>query len=216
MSDAHGWRYARRQGDLFRLVGGSLVLAVSAAIAAEGTQGWEISVFRAVNDLPESVFWPVWVVMQLGALAAVPIAALAALLFRHVRLAVNLAISGTLAYLAALLVKNIVGRPRPSGVLSGVHLRHMTSGGLGFPSGHAAVATALAVSVFPYLGRRGRAAIWVLAVIVSFARMYVGAHFPLDVIGGAALGTAVGSAVHRVLGAPIERGSHRWVLSKQT
>ena len=39
-----------------------------------------------------------------------------------------------------------------------------------------------------------------LATFVSFARVYVGAHLPLDVAGGACLGVAIGSAVNLALG----------------
>ena len=40
-----------------------------------------------------------------------------------------------------------------------------------------------------------------LAAFVSFARVHVGAHLPLDVVGGACLGVALGSAANLVLGA---------------
>ena len=69
-------------------------------------------------------------------------------------------------------------------------------------SGHAAVAVALAVVAFPYLGRRARWAVGGLAVFVCVARVYVGAHLPLDVVGGAALGLVVGAVVRLVSGRP--------------
>jgi undecaprenyl-diphosphatase len=62
--------------------------------------------------------------------------------------------------------------------------------GNGYPSGHAAVAFALATIAWLWFGPRSRIR-WVLlgvAVVVCFGRVYVGAHFPLDVVGGAALG----------------------------
>ncbi len=63
--------------------------------------------------------------------------------------------------------------------------------GRGFVSGHAAVVTALVVVAWPWLNRPGRVACAVLAAAVCLSRVYVGAHLPLDVVGGAALGLAV-------------------------
>jgi len=57
----------------------------------------------------------------------------------------------------------------------------------------------------PYLGRRSRRVAWLLAGIVAFARVYTGAHLPLDVAGGAALGWLAGALVHLALGVPVPR-----------
>ena len=75
------------------------------------------------------------------------------------------------------------------------------AGSLGFPSGHIAVAAALTVVVTPYLHGRWKLVPAALAVIVSIGRMYVGAHTPLDLIGGAALGVAAGCAANLLVGA---------------
>jgi hypothetical protein len=61
--------------------------------------------------------------------------------------------------------------------------------------------------IVPYLGRRARWVAVAVAVVVCVSRLYVGAHLPLDVVGGAALGWAAGSLVHLLLGAPGGRPS---------
>src|SRR2546430_5866619 len=75
---------------------------------------------------------------------------------------------------------------------------------LGYPSGHAAVAWAITIIVIAYLGRPWQIAAGVLAIIVPFYRMYVAAHLPLDLLGGAALGVTVASLVNLLLLRPAE------------
>jgi undecaprenyl-diphosphatase len=87
-------------------------------------------------------------------------------------------------------------------VVDDVRIRGAASLGRGYVSGHAAVATLLVVLAWPYLGRRVRIAVVAAAVFVCLARVYVGAHLPLDIIGGAALGLAVAGAVRLLLGRP--------------
>jgi undecaprenyl-diphosphatase len=74
--------------------------------------------------------------------------------------------------------------------------------GRGFVSGHAATLAALATVAWPWLGRRGRVVVAVLVVVVCLTRVYVGAHLPLDVVGGAGLGVAVGGVVRLLFGRP--------------
>jgi membrane-associated phospholipid phosphatase len=71
---------------------------------------------------------------------------------------------------------------------------------LGYPSGHAAVAWAITIVVLACMGRPWRIVAIVLAIVVPVVRMYVAAHLPLDLIGGAALGVVVASAVGLLLG----------------
>lgn len=62
-----------------------------------------------------------------------------------------------------------------------------------------AVAFPLAAVAYPYLTPRWRMVTMVLATTVALTRLYFGAHFPLDALGGAPLGVAIGATVHLVM-----------------
>ena len=82
---------------------------------------------------------------------------------------------------------------RPAALLTAVEERELFGAdSLGYPSGHAAVAAALTVVVAAHLSVRWLIAALALGAVVLFGRMYVGAHLPLDIIGGAALGAIGG------------------------
>ena len=74
------------------------------------------------------------------------------------------------------------------------------STGLGYPSGHAAIAVAMASAASPLVPRRVRPALWSVAIGVGVSRIYVGAHMPLDVAGGVALGIGTERAVRLLAG----------------
>jgi membrane-associated phospholipid phosphatase/uncharacterized membrane protein YbhN (UPF0104 family) len=195
-------RVQRHPVDLVRVVLGLAVFGLGFLIAQRGELPvFERDLFRIVNDLPEIFFPVIWAVMQLGNVVAVPVVAGVAALTKRFRMARDILVSGLLAYFAADFVKSVVGRERPAGLLD-ANLLDGNVSGIGFISGHAAVAAAMATAAAPYLTRRGRRVAWALAWTVAIARVYVGAHLPLDILGGAAVGWAIGSLVHYVLGVP--------------
>jgi len=198
----------RHAGDLARLAAAAALLLTTAELVHRNrVSALEVDAFRLVNDLPGFLYPPVWAVMQLGSLVAVPVVAAVAALTRRFRLAVNLLVAGVAVWLLAILVKGLVERGRPAHFLPDPHIRGAPAGGLGYVSGHAAVAVALASVASPYLSRRARRLVWALAVTVCLSRLYVGAHLPLDVVGAAAVGWAAGALVHLLLGAPGGRPS---------
>jgi membrane-associated phospholipid phosphatase len=196
-------RLERRPSDLLWLAAGAVVLVLCALpVHADRVGALEADAFRLVNDLPSLPFPVVWVPMQLGNFLVVPAAALAALALRRWRLAAGLALAGAGVYVLAKVVKRFVERGRPRGLLADTVVRGAEPHGLGFVSGHIAVVTALALVAWPWLPRWGRWAAGAAVAAVFLARMYVGAHLPLDMVGGAALGLAVGALVRLLLGVP--------------
>lgn len=183
-----------------RLLLGVVGVAATASVVQRDRVGLrEISAFRLVNELPDDAFRPLWVVMQGGALGAVPVTALVARTAGRRDLAARMLVGGSSAWLLAKVVKVFVQRPRPVVLLPATRRRGADATGLGYLSGHAAVATTLASAALPLLGPRARVAVLVAVPTIALSRMYVGAHLPLDVLGGAALGIAVDAAVSLLL-----------------
>lgn len=87
-------------------------------------------------------------------------------------------------------VKVLVGRPRPRFARQGFHHQFLTPSS--FPSNHTAVAFAMAYLVLRlYPAWYNVALLYLLAVFIGLSRVYLREHYPLDVLGGAALGTYI-------------------------
>jgi undecaprenyl-diphosphatase len=103
----------------------------------------------------------------------------------------------TLAGLVALgdvigaQVKHAVGRARPCHILKGVHDLTGCGGTFSFPSNHA-VNTAAAAAFAQVLYPRSGWVTWPVVALIGFSRVYVGAHFFSDVVGGWAIGVILG------------------------
>ncbi|HEX6423227.1 MAG TPA: phosphatase PAP2 family protein [Acidimicrobiales bacterium] len=180
------------------------LLGVSWLLLADRTNrvpGWEVEVFDAVNGLPDALQWPLWPIMQLGTVVMYVVAGAAAyVLTRRLRPAAAAATSVMLAWLAAKVMKDAIQRGRPGDLLRDIHLRGSEADGYGYVSGHTTVAFAWATVLTPLLPGRWRLLPFSLAALVGFARMYYGAHLPLDVLGGAGLGILCGLVAAVALG----------------
>lgn len=182
-----------------RLAGGLLALwLVGRQVQRDAVGARERVVFGRINDLPDALWAPGWLVMQAGTIGAVPVAAGVAAATGRRALAGRLLAAGVGTWLLAKVVKRGYARPRPLQLLTTARGRGAAATGDGYVSGHAGVAVALVATAWPELPARARRGAVVAAALVGTTRMYVGAHLPLDVVGGAALGLAVEGAVSSV------------------
>ena len=175
--------------------GTAVMLATAIAARHQHVSRGEATAFHAVNGLPDALYPPAWIVMQLGTLGAAPASAAVAWLAGDRRLAGRLLAGGAGTWAASKLVKRMVRRPRPAALLPGTRRRGPDATGLGYLSGHAGVAVALGAAALPHLGPAGRALTLAVMPTVGLTRVYVGAHLPLDIAGGAALGLAMEAAL---------------------
>ena len=129
----------------------------------------------------------------------------AALVLRRPHLFVWTLVADGLGELSADVLKDAIPRARPH-----VHALVTRPHSHSFPSGHAttsfACATVLALTL-----PRFAVPLLVLAAAVAWSRVYVGVHYPLDVLAGAALGAVIGFCVSR-----LARRSRRFRSATQT
>lgn len=170
------------------------------------------TIFRWINNLTEHTTWANGVVKFYAQAGIAVFAALLVVAFldaRHHddRIALATTIWAGAAALAALGIGQLIGqaadRARPYETLSNVHLVVSKTTDFSFPSDHATVAGAVAAGLVIANRRWGTIAA-VAALMMTFARVYVGAHYPGDVLAGLALGVLVAIA-GRYLVVPVLR-----------
>jgi|SRR3989344_3076917 len=95
------------------------------------------------------------------------------------------------AELITYILKHLVSAPRPSLIMTNIAMLITENGFDSFPSGHTTFMVALATVSFSF-GRRTGILFSILALIVGISRIIAGAHFPIDIIGGACIGILIG------------------------
>jgi undecaprenyl-diphosphatase len=144
--------------------------------------GWLDPIFTALSRLGSAGI--IWLVL----------AALAALLWRRPTLLVVTSVAVLCADLGAYALKRVIDRDRPPirypdpEPLVRVPLDHS------FPSGHAATSFACA-ALISWWTPLPAAMLYGLAAAIAFSRVYVGVHYPLDILGGAVVGLGIATAL---------------------
>jgi membrane-associated phospholipid phosphatase len=198
---------SRIRRDVVVIVVSLAVFAVCAVVAADGRVGpVERALFHAVNGLPSWLYRPMLLFQYLGVLAMPLVVAAGALAFRRWRLAAALVLVVPLKLALERVAKLLVERERPGTTVPDAILRGVPSAGLSFTSGHAIITFAIAGLLVLVLPRRWGIVAFVLAACNAVARVYLGAHNPLDVVGGAAIGLAIAAGLDLVLDVGRDRG----------
>jgi len=173
---------------LFALLTLSLIWSVG--------QRWDSKIFRLFNQrgYPKWLDHSMWLFTQLGNMLAAFILAFVFFLQGYRYLAVEIILATLLLWLLVETVKALAVRDRPFLTLEDTRVIGWREKGDSFPSGHTTqiffLVTLLTLRFVP--GPGISLALYTLAAFVGFTRIYVGAHYPRDVLGGAALGSIWG------------------------
>jgi membrane-associated phospholipid phosphatase len=155
--------------------------------------GLQLHVFRDLNNLSNAFKAPALILTE-GLGAGYPIAAcvVIAALYKRYKLAWRFFFAAGLSGVILEIGKKIAKEPRPAALLHGhLHVRAVEVGLNSYPSGHATISTALALTMWLILPKKWRwlSILWIAVVAVS--RIYVGDHTPDDILGGFAIGLIV-------------------------
>lgn len=168
-------------------------------------QHLDIGILRALNGLAGrhpslDALMLLLTLVGTGGAIFIALAALLALRPQRRRAALHLLAAMAVSGAVEELLKALIMRPRPPLALppGSLHLIHAVPASSALPSGHATVAFAAAAALWQRDRALGAAA-GLLAVLISLSRVYLGVHYPSDVLAGALLGVAGAYAAGRWL-----------------
>ena len=117
--------------------------------------------------------------------------------YRKVGLMVGGSLLGSLLF-NNMIVKNIVARPRPYRMMEELTILIPEPGEYSFPSGHTSSSFAAGVVLYLMLPKKYGIPAMVLAFLIGISRLYVGVHYPTDVLGGMVMGALLAVATVKI------------------
>ncbi len=161
---------------------------------------WELDLTQWINAAPDAVARLLYPIMQFGTLGGPTLVAAAIGVFRRDWwLGAATLLAGVTTWFGAKGVKSLVDRGRPGAFLSDIAIREGDGTGLGYISGHSAVAACAAVMAMTAVPAKWRPALAAAAGLVGVARIVHGVHLPADLVGGWSFGTLVALGTLTVL-----------------
>ncbi len=97
-----------------------------------------------------------------------------------------------------IILKNLVGRIRPYELVEGLQCIVGPAHDASFPSGHTGASFASSVAIYRQIPKKLAVFFIVLASLIALSRLYVGIHYPTDVLGGLVTGIGIGLFVNVV------------------
>jgi len=174
---------------VFSLLAVSLVWSVGQRLDV-----WAFLVFNLRGARPAWLDWTMLGFTQIGSAMAAMVIGLILFFTGDHLVAYEFILGSITLWMLVELVKALVRRSRPSFRVTQARIVGLRAIGRSFPSGHTSQAFFTATLLAPYFHAGG----WVVfllyttALLVGITRMYVGAHYPRDVLAGAILGSAWG------------------------
>lgn len=98
-----------------------------------------------------------------------------------------------------IVLKNLIARPRPYTLIQGLTILTNPPADFSFPSGHTAASFACATVLFLMLPKKYGVPALILATLISFSRLYLGVHFPTDVLAGLISGVILGAISYELV-----------------
>lgn len=158
-------------------------------------QEWMNGFWKAVTFLGDAGWF--WIVLSVILLCfkktrSVGIAALLALLIG--------------ALITNVTLKNLIARIRPYEVVEGLSILVSKPHDYSFPSGHTCASFAAATVYYKMFSKKWGIPALILAALIAFSRLYVGVHYPTDVLAGLLIGVLAGWVAYKLVTVMMQRG----------
>ena len=191
------------------------LLAVVAWLTKSDMTVIDETIFHAVYGLPAIFGLASYFLTQTATYYVVLIISAALFLVGQKQVSIQIFLKSSLALALALLIKEILERPRPNVLFDDIVVRFEQTASYGFPSAHTALAVAVALGLLPFVQAKYHTVIWFWVVMIALSRIYLGVHTPFDVIGGVLVGLIASLCIQIVTNITAQKNHSAYAKSRK-